>query len=219
VATWHRAELGVGSPLRACEVDVWWIDLDAPDDGTVPAADLSSDEERRARRFRVAADARRWSASRVALRRILATYLGIAPSEIGFTIGVKGKPILAGALAGKLHFNLSHSTGVALVAVSADHEVGVDVERVRAGIEEVALARFALAGDDVELLETCVPDRRLDTFFRLWVRHEACAKCRGTGLEEARREPHGGIVVDEVPVGDGYAAACAVAIGSGGSVR
>ena len=64
---------------------------------------------------------------------VLAQYLRVAPATLAFEYGARGKPGLSGADgAGELHFNLAHSGGLALLAVSLLGGVGVDVERVRA---------------------------------------------------------------------------------------
>ncbi len=195
------------------EVEVWCIDLDGPDAGTVVdwAPDLSAAEAERASRFRSPVDARRWMVSRVALRRILGDYLGVGASQLGFVLGAKDKPALGGRPAGALHFNLSHSDGVGLVAVSVDHVVGIDVERVRDGLDVVVLARRALGEQEAVRLEATVPEDRTAAFFRAWVRHEAVTKCRGVGLGEPGDDPAGPepSVVD-LAVAGGYAAAVAV---------
>ena len=196
------------------ELQLWRIDLDRPDAGSEHiVAVLSLEERRRAFRFRSAVDARRWMLSRAALRAILGGHLGIGPSEVSFVLRPGGKPALAGDAAGRVRFNLSHSGGMALVGVSSGHEVGVDVERIRGDLDETALARLALGARAVELLEAAEPERRVAAFFRLWVRHEASIKCRGVGLGEGQPAGDDGVVVDDVAIGDGYAAAVAVAVG------
>ena len=71
---------------------------------------------------------------------------------------------------------------LALVAVAVHREVGVDVELVRSGLDEPALARLAFGEDAAAALAALGPDDRRSEFFRRWVRHEAAVKCRGTGL-------------------------------------
>jgi phosphopantetheinyl transferase len=121
--------------------------------------------------------------SPTALRRVLAVYLGEEPDRIRLERGEHGKPRLAGAGA-RLEFNLSHSRDLALVAVSGELEVGVDVERVR--------------------------PQRGEAFYRRWACHEARVKCLGVGLLRARRmTPDGSVVTAPVDVGPGFAAAVA----------
>ncbi|HEX6602937.1 MAG TPA: hypothetical protein VF030_09880 [Solirubrobacterales bacterium] len=119
-----------------------------------------------------------------ALRRVLAIYLGQGPSQIRLTEGEHGKPRLADPEA-TLRFNLSHSGEIALVAVSGEVEVGVDVERIR-------------------------PKRDEDYYWR-WASHEAEVKCLGVGLLRARQAPSAPVAVASLLVEPGYAAAVAAA--------
>jgi len=60
----------------------------------------------------------------------LGRYLEIQPDRIQFGYGKNGKPFLSERGKG-LEFNLAHSDEMALVAVTASGQLGVDVERVR----------------------------------------------------------------------------------------
>lgn len=110
---------------------VWRIDLHG-ESQTLAAwrAYLSPDEAARADRFTSPRESRRFIVARGALRAILARYLGVAPADLRFEYGPAGKPRLAGP-PDVPRFNLSHCEDAALVAVSPDVDVGVDLERVR----------------------------------------------------------------------------------------
>lgn len=118
-------------------------------------------------------------AARAELRRVLAGYLGVSPAAVELNAGPDGKPRLAEGSGIDLRFNLSHSDGFALIAVRLGHEVGVDVEAIRPGVDEAAIAaehfdpsaRAALAEDSSD-----------SRFFRAWARHEALAKATGRGI-------------------------------------
>lgn len=107
-------------------VDLWPVDLDAPDVDLDP---LSADERARAARFLRDEPRRRWQAGRAALRTVLGDYLGIAPAAVELRLGRRGKPALADPEA-SLRFNLSHSGELMLIALAQGREVGVDVERI-----------------------------------------------------------------------------------------
>ena len=79
--------------------------------------------------------------SRASLRLILASYLGVTAADIAFSYNENGKPELALSGYPMLNFNLSHSDKYCLLAVAADSEIGVDVERVQATRDYHALAR------------------------------------------------------------------------------
>ena len=76
-----------------------------------------------------------------------------------------GKPYFPGFP--DIHFNLSHTAGAVLVALS-DRPVGVDIERIRP-VSQRAMRRLA----DVSTEQA---------FFQSWVRREARAKRSGAGV-------------------------------------
>lgn len=141
-----------------------------------------------------------------ALRQILATYLP-AGAAVELVDGEHGKPRLA---AGGPEFNLSHSGELALVAVSAGHAVGVDVERVEADRDPVALAERALGPDDVLAVRAAAPAERDLVFHRRWVRHEARLKCLGIGIFSETRVETAALKVRDLEAPPGYVAALAV---------
>ncbi len=79
--------------------------------------------------------------ARTVLRVLLGRYLRHRPDTIEFAVGPHGKPALAGDGVPPLHFNMSHTRGLALYAVARDIQVGADIERPRPGIDTVRLAR------------------------------------------------------------------------------
>ena len=116
-----------------------------------------------------------------ALRRsILARYLRAKPSELKFTYNQYGKPQLR---SGELRFNVSHSFGLLVCAVSRCFDVGVDVQRIRMGVEE-NIAGWFLPLRTLRLLETLPQPLRTQTFFQGWARMEAYGKALGLGLAE-----------------------------------
>lgn len=191
-------------PLPGPEVHLWRVDLDAPP--APPAGLLSSAEEERRERLRTATLRQRWGSSRWALREVLSRYLELAPGAIELPVGEGGKPALAGSPA-PLEFNLSHSAGLALVAV-AGGPVGVDVESTATERDFLALAERALEPGAVALVRTASPARRAAVFYAAWTRHEARLKCLGGGIAGGLPEPP--VAAAGVTVGPGYAAAVAI---------
>jgi phosphopantetheinyl transferase len=121
-----------------------------------------------------------------ALRGVLSRYLDGSPAAIELRLGERGKPMLADPDAA-LHFNLSHSGELVLIAVCRDREVGIDVQRTR-----------KRRGRE-----------RPPGFYAEWTRREAIAKCHGGGLWAPL--PDAPVAVCELDVEPGYAAALAVA--------
>lgn len=168
------------------EVHVWRFTLDPP--GPVLArleATLDAAEFRRAGRFRTEPLRRRFVAGRGGLRAILGAVLGRPPEQVAFAYGDHGKPRLAGVVAGQLEFNLAHSHGLALCAVSLGRVLGVDLEAIRPmDNAERIIGRFFSPREQAEFLTLPAHDRQA-AFFRGWSRKEAFLKATGTGLSTA----------------------------------
>jgi hypothetical protein len=146
-------------------------------------------------------------AARAALRAILAAYLGETPDGVALDVGERGKPVLA-ASPPPLSFNLSHSGGLALVAVAAGGiEIGVDVEHLRPRRDLVRLAARWLPAADAEAVAAASEAEREEVFYGAWTRHEARTKCTGAGLSGPPPGPE--IVARALPIDPGYAAALA----------
>lgn len=159
---------------------MWRISLD-PADTTDRPATLDASERERAAGFRFERDRRRFVRSHEALRRILARYADADPADLRFEANAHGKPRLAGL---GPHFNLSHSGEWALVAVSADCEVGVDLE-IERELDYLPAARLVFHDDEVDQLRRA-PERLRNDFFECWVRREAYLKGLGLGLSAAK---------------------------------
>lgn len=144
---------------------------------------LTTDELRRAGRFHRRKDREHFVVGRGALRRILGFYLDTRPEQLRFSYTPFGKPALSDAAGGKeLRFNLSHSNGMALYAVTRGREIGIDLEFIREDFEVLRLARHFFSQVEVATL-TALPDElRARAFFNCWTRKEAYIKARGEGL-------------------------------------
>ncbi|HKV50587.1 MAG TPA: 4'-phosphopantetheinyl transferase superfamily protein [Gemmatimonadaceae bacterium] len=94
-------------------------------------------------------------------------------------MGAAGKPMLANTA---LHFNMSRSEDVALIAVSERGAVGVDVERLRPMPDATDLARAYFAGPAREAIAAASLDARDKVFLMQWTRLEAIVKADGGGL-------------------------------------
>ncbi|MDP9633530.1 MULTISPECIES: 4'-phosphopantetheinyl transferase superfamily protein [Ensifer] len=161
-------------------IDIWRWSLDpAPCEIDRLFPMLSGEEKARASRFVYPEHRQHFIAGRAGLRLVLGHYLHLPPHRIGLTYNVFGKPRIAGA-SELLHFNLSHSADVAMLAVSDHYPVGIDVEAIKPLKEDIAghffskrecAALAAFAGDDY-----------LNAFYRCWTRKEAFVKAHGAGL-------------------------------------
>jgi 4'-phosphopantetheinyl transferase len=92
-----------------------------------------------------------------------------------------GKPVLTWPVEDIL-FNLSHTGGLALVAIAGSGRVGIDAETVRSEIEVEELSRRFFAPAEAAEILALSPDARLAAFFNCWARKEAFVKALGGGL-------------------------------------
>lgn len=165
-------------------------------DGLRWAALLSEAERARAVRFRLQADHDRFVAGRGAMRWFVGQALGSDPASLMFGEGPHGKPYVVAER--RVHFNVSHSGEWVLLALAAQHEVGVDVERVRADLDVMEIAPTVFTPDETASLLALADDARRESFYRLWARKEAVLKAWGTGFSLDPRDVHIGIE----PLGD-----------------
>jgi 4'-phosphopantetheinyl transferase len=117
---------------------------------------------------------------------ILGQYLRVPAERIEMVSRAGGKPALALPPGGSsLRYNLSHSEGLALVALMLDREVGVDVEYVRPLSDMERIVGRYFAPGERTTWHALPEHERLAAFFRCWTRKEAYLKAQGIGLSAA----------------------------------
>lgn len=218
--------------LAPGEVHVWAVKLTQP----APFADklaalLEPEEQERAARFQFEHLRQSFRVSHGALRLILSRYVNLAPAQLRFKHGPFGKPELEPK--STLRFNLSHSGELALLGVTLEHEIGVDVEALRPIPEADSIARINFSAKEFAAFCRLEQQQKLFSFFNCWTRKEAFIKAHGAGLRMpldqfevafAPNEParllsiHGNTHAAEhwtlcaLHPADGYVAALAVAV-------
>jgi 4'-phosphopantetheinyl transferase len=190
-------------------VHVWRAELDRWRSSSLHA--LAPSERERAAAIRHPSARDRWAASRRALREVLARYLDADPVAIELRVSERGKPALADPAA-TLHFNLSHCGPLALIAVAEGREVGVDIEKIDAERDVIALADRGLDPAVAATIRAAAPAEQITTFYEAWARREATVKCLGIGLGAPLRQDR--VTLSPLDAGPDYAAALALA-GSG----
>jgi 4'-phosphopantetheinyl transferase len=205
--------------LPEAEVHVWLVPVAIPAQScAVLQSFLDEDECKRARRFRTRAARERFVVSRGALRLVLGGLTGSSPERLRFARRCgwcggtdHGKPHLLGHSG--LDFSISHSGGLALIAVGRGRRVGADVEHVRRRTDVLAIARGSLSSRERHTIESQGSDEaRRNAFFRCWTRKEAYLKARGVGLAgglDTDPEHTGGWQIRSLRAPPGYMAAVA----------
>jgi 4'-phosphopantetheinyl transferase len=140
---------------------------------------LAADELARADRFRMDRGRERYIVGRGALRTLLGRYTGVAPERLTFAYNEFGKPEIAGC---EVCFNLSHSHGVALAAVTRGRAIGVDIEQIREQVIREKIAARFFSPEEARALAALPPEQQAQGFFNCWTRKEAWIKARGQGL-------------------------------------
>jgi 4'-phosphopantetheinyl transferase len=170
--------LGIG------EIRVWhsWLQVPARRMPELEAV-LSADERARAGRFVFEHDRIAFVAARAALRSILAQCTGADAASVQFEYGPTGKPELtAAASAGRVRFNLSHSGPLAIIAVTLQRAIGVDVEYMGRELDYERIAHTFFSAGERAQLAALTPELRRRGFFNCWTRKEAFLKATGEGI-------------------------------------
>ncbi|WP_327258015.1 4'-phosphopantetheinyl transferase family protein [Streptomyces sp. NBC_01244] len=236
-----------GASYRALREDdavhVWQgVASDHPEPG---AAELLSAEERALAVRRSGRAGIRYANIHAAVRRVLARYLESDPGEI--RLGrqpcprcpdpAHGRPAVVWPPTG-LDFNLSRSGGHWLLALTADRQVGVDIEDPRLLDDFTGTSLFVMSREELAHLASLADEEaRTAAFFRGWTRKEAVVKASGVGIVadlsaiEVRPQDAGAVlvrhrelrgpdswIVQDLPLGPGRYAALAREAGSTGPV-
>jgi 4'-phosphopantetheinyl transferase len=81
-----------------------------------------------------------------------------------------------------VRFNLSHSDGRAIYAVTLGREVGIDIERVRPLDDHQSIANRFFSSRERVAIRALPETERVQAFFSCWTRKEAYVKAVGDGL-------------------------------------
>ena len=187
------ADRVAGGGDKAAGLDIWCFAFDAVS-GDVDGASyldlLSVDERLRLERMASGPARRAFVAARVLLRTALSAAVpGCAPQQWRFEADAHGKPGLAEGAglpveAAGLAFNLSHTAGMAVCAVSRHAaRVGVDVEPLRVMPRAGALATRYFRADEAQAVQACSDELQAsERFLRYWTLKESFAKGVGQGV-------------------------------------
>ncbi len=170
--------------LRNDEVHVWRASLDQSESCVYRLQQtLEPKELRRAKCYYFNRDRMHFIVSRGLLRTLLGGYLNTEPREVSFCYGPCGKPELAGHTGrDALRFNVSHSSGLSLMAFTLGREVGVDLEQIRSDMPFEDIAERFFSTRENAILHSLPNNIKRTAFFNCWTRKEAFLKARGDGL-------------------------------------
>ena len=142
---------------------------------------MAPDESVRQKRFIFPEHRHEYLATRVLVRRVLGSYLGVPPASLRFVHNTHGRPELAEPRSA-LRFNLSNTPGLVVCLVSAHHEVGVDTELGTRAESILDIATTVFAERELRELLALEGEVRALRAVTLWTLKEAYIKARGMGL-------------------------------------
>lgn len=149
----------------------------------LPAEDsvsmLDGAERQRASRISHREARQEFAKTRALLRLVLSQHTGWPAASLAFVDGDCGKPALLRPH--RVHFNVSHSGGMALIAV-APAEVGIDIERIGGDIDYAAVAQSVFSPAEIGVIRGATEIGKRDAFFSIWARKEAYLKATGRGF-------------------------------------
>jgi len=170
--------------ISSVAIDVWRCPLDQTTNQIDASSKcLSAQERQRAEQFRFVGKREQFVTTRARLRRCLALATGIRADKIEIEVSATGKPFLAGQmLASGIQFNVSHTDGLALIAITRGQAVGIDIEALRRSIQHVRLAENYFSSKEKNVIAALPSEQVPASFFACWTRKEAVLKAIGTGI-------------------------------------
>jgi 4'-phosphopantetheinyl transferase len=148
--------------------------------------DLLDDAEKtRHARFKFERDARLFLISHALVRTALSDFADseIAPAAWVFESGAYGRPeIIPSDGVPRMRFNLTHTQGLAVCAVTSSADIGVDAEAENRNLDMAALAPRIMSPTELARFQSASSAVQRKQFLSLWTLKEAFAKARGLGL-------------------------------------
>ncbi len=164
-------------------VHVWTAPLDVDEhEMEEMLARISPSERKRVGALLEERAVRQYVVSRAMQRQLLAGYVGGHPSEISFGVIAMGKPTLSRPNDIGLTFNTTHSGNLVIIAVTANRDVGVDVEKVKPVPRALKVAKRCYSAEEYDMLASLPPDKLDRAFLSIWVKREGTAKARGDSV-------------------------------------
>ena len=162
-------------------VSAWWVQLAASDDEVARLATwLAPEEHARAARYGRPGLAERYIVGRASLRWVLGRTIGLAPGAVPILRDPRGRPYLDGDFG--IDFNVSNTEGVALIGITREGRIGVDIEHSARRVRVDGLARKLLTPAERATLAPLAEAERRARFLRYWTCKEAMSKATGDGL-------------------------------------
>jgi len=163
-------------------VDIWYCPLDGVEQARHMAW-LDDGEVARYHKFASRNAAQQYFGGRVLTRAALSSYTNVPERAWRFSANAHGRPAIAEPVGHRaLHFNLSHTTGAAVLAVGSMAGIGIDIEAVDRQVDIEGIGRRVFTAAENAWVASGRDEAALQRFFQLWTLKEAYMKARGRGF-------------------------------------
>ncbi len=157
---------------------------------------LSREEQIKAERFVTKTLSQRYIIAHGLLRYLLADALNIDAKAVKLLVSERGKPYIED---NNIHFNLSHSEDMALIGVSREAKVGVDIEYCQKQVSILEIAKRFFSATEYKKLSHLSGDELRMAFYKGWTQKEAVLKGLGHGIADHLAHCEVSILPNEPP--------------------
>jgi 4'-phosphopantetheinyl transferase len=170
--------------IKKNEIHLWQVN---PDNITEPEllnqykTLLSADETIKQQRYKFSHDRHDALITRAFVRDLLSYYADIAPNDWRFDKGEKDKPEIVNPPL-PLRFNISHTKGLIICAVTLEDDIGCDVENTTRSNDLLAIANRYFSAIETKELFSLTKEQQQHRFFDYWTLKESYIKAWGLGL-------------------------------------
>lgn len=173
-------------PIQSGDIHLWQCQPDQINDSELLLSYknlLTEDELTRQQRYRFPKDQHNALITRAFIRYVLSQYADISPQDWRFIKGEKDKPEIANSsLLLPLRFNLSHTDGLIICAITLDDDIGCDIENTTRDNDVLAIADRYFSPSEIRALFSLPTDQQRSRFFDYWTLKESYIKAWGLGL-------------------------------------
>lgn len=145
---------------------------------------LTSEEKKRALKFRFEKDFLLYSVGKILAKKIIAENFNILPVEVEFFIDKYQRPFVKNSQVKDFDFNISHSGEYVVLAVS-DKRIGIDIERIKP--IDLELSKDVFHDREIAYLQQG-RQKKQERFFEIWTLKEAFVKMIGEGLSYSLKD-------------------------------
>jgi len=176
--------------LDSRQIHLWWVDTEAINEPALLEtyrAVLSDAERARELRFHFPEGRKQYLLTRALVRMTLSRLAPVPPTDWTFSETEYGRPEVSNPHADMrgLVFNVSHTKGCIVLAITRDRALGVDVESLQKSRSHLDLATRVFKPSEVTAMRAEPESRHPERFLELWTLKEAYIKARGMGLSLA----------------------------------